>query len=295
MAETEKVIIDVEVNENGTEETAEKFSRLQTRIKETRIELQKAAEAGDQANFNRLRGDLDDLEDQLAATTLRSKNLTDVLGQIPGPLGDIATQTGGALDKLKAFSQLSLSDLRLSIAEFGKDLSGAITTIGRLTGITKVYTVLNAALARSFVAVGIGEAAAATGARAFAAALTATGIGAIVVALGALVAVFTSLANAEENADAAIKSYTESVENQKVALNSLIDTRNRSLDLEVARLKQQGATEEQIAKVRLDNAKSTLTLRQQDKKFSDEEIARLQKELKIQDERGILHNHLVIN
>lgn len=292
MAVEEKVIVDVRTKESGTEATADKFSKLQTRIRETRIELQRAAEAGDQANFNRLRGDLDDLEDQLAATTLRSKNLTDILGQIPGPLGDIAAQTGGALDQFKAFSQLSLSDLRLSVAEFGKDLSGALTTIGNISGITKVYTVINNALAASFVRLGIAEGAATAGARAFAVALTATGIGAIVVAIGALVAVFVNLANAEENANIAIKNYTESIQKQKDALNDLIESRGRASEIEIARLRQQGASEDQIAKVRLDNAKSNLTLRLQDKKFADEEVVRAEKELKLLEDRSKLNYSL---
>ena len=59
-----------------------------------------------------------------------------------------------------------------------------VKTLFDVTGITKIYTVLNNALGKSFIAVGVGEQAAAAGARSFAAALTATGVGAIVVALG---------------------------------------------------------------------------------------------------------------
>jgi hypothetical protein len=38
MAVEEKVIVEVQTKESGTEDTAEKFSKLQTRIRETRIE-----------------------------------------------------------------------------------------------------------------------------------------------------------------------------------------------------------------------------------------------------------------
>ncbi len=78
-----------------------------------------------------------------------------------------------------------------------------------MTGITKVYTVLNQALARSFVAVGVGETAAASGARAFAAALTATGIGAIVVALGLLIANWDKVKDAIMGATLESKTYEE--------------------------------------------------------------------------------------
>jgi hypothetical protein len=69
--------------------------------------------------------------------------------------------------------------------------------------------VLNQALARSFVAVGIGENAAAAGARGFAAALTATGIGAIVVALGLLIANWDKVVDAIKGATAESKTYEE--------------------------------------------------------------------------------------
>jgi len=292
MAVEEKVIVDVETKEKGTESTADKFSKLQTRIRETRIELQKAAEAGDQVQFNKLRADLDDLEDQLAATTIRSKNLTDTLSQIPGPLGDIAAQTGGALDQLKAFSNLTLSDLRTSVADFSQDLNTAFTTIGRVTGITKVYTVLNNALSASFIRLGLAEGTAAAGARAFAAALTATGIGAIIVGVGALVALFIQLSNAEENATVAADAYIESLNKQKEALDDLIDSRNTATNIEIARLKQAGATEDQINKVRLKNAENDLTLRKQAVDFIDQDLKKKNEELIVLEDQSKLRKVL---
>ncbi len=66
----ETIEIDVNVNDQGA---AEKFTRLQTQIKQTRIEMQRAQEAGDSLTFNRLKGQLDDLEDKLEVTQLKSK------------------------------------------------------------------------------------------------------------------------------------------------------------------------------------------------------------------------------
>jgi hypothetical protein len=267
MAVEEKIIVDVETKEKGTEDTAEKFSKLQTRIRETRIELQKAAEAGDQALFSKLRGDLDDLEDQLAATTIRSQSLTDTLSQIPGPIGDIAAQAGGALDQLKAFSNLTLSDLKLSVAEFGKDLKGALVTLGNLTGITKVYTVLNNALAASFVRVGAGEAAAAAGARAFAAALTATGVGALIVGIGLLINYLTDLYNAYSKAGEKIAEENARIiaENDKLQSN-LFKSQSQVNQFRINELKKAGASEKEILEARKQGIRDLRALQEQELK-----------------------------
>lgn len=69
------------------EETGGKFVRLQKQIKEVNIALQKAAESGDSVQFNKLKGQLDDLEDKLEVTKLKSKQFEDALAEMPGPAG----------------------------------------------------------------------------------------------------------------------------------------------------------------------------------------------------------------
>ena len=80
----ETIEIDVNVNAEGAEG---KFKSLRTEIKETKIELQKAQEAGDNVRFNKLKNDLDELEDKLELTTLKSKKFDDALAGLPGPVG----------------------------------------------------------------------------------------------------------------------------------------------------------------------------------------------------------------
>jgi len=79
--------IDIDVNINGADEAAGKFTRLQTQIRETRIAIQQAQEAGDQLKFNQLKGQLDELEDKLEVTQLKSKQFDDALAGLPGPAG----------------------------------------------------------------------------------------------------------------------------------------------------------------------------------------------------------------
>ncbi len=92
---TYTTVVDVEVKGekeldnlgNSAEETGEKFTRLQRQIRDTNVALQKAAEAGDSVKFNQLKGQLDDLEDKLEVTSLKSKQFEDALASMPGPAG----------------------------------------------------------------------------------------------------------------------------------------------------------------------------------------------------------------
>lgn len=78
------------------QETGDKFNRLQRQIRDTSTAMQKAAEAGDSVKFNQLKGQLDELEDKLEITTLKSKQFDDALVAMPGPAG----QAGQAIKML---------------------------------------------------------------------------------------------------------------------------------------------------------------------------------------------------
>ena len=87
--------------EADTEEAEGKFVRLQTRIKETKIALQKAAEAGDTKAFNVLKEQLDELQDQFEKTNLQSKKFADTLATVPGPAGMVGKAIKGVDDAFK--------------------------------------------------------------------------------------------------------------------------------------------------------------------------------------------------
>jgi DNA repair exonuclease SbcCD ATPase subunit len=87
--------VDIDVNINGADEAAGKFTRLQTQIRETRIAIQQAQEAGDQLKFNNLKGQLDELEDKLEVTQLKSKQFDDALAGLPGPAGKAGSAIKG--------------------------------------------------------------------------------------------------------------------------------------------------------------------------------------------------------
>lgn len=95
MANTEDFEINGKVNVD-TGDAEGKFQRLQTQIRETQRALQEAAASGDTVKFAQLKSQLDDLEDRLEITTIKSKKFGDALAAAPGPIG----QAGAAV---KAF------------------------------------------------------------------------------------------------------------------------------------------------------------------------------------------------
>ena len=182
----------------------------------------------DPKRFKELQQQIDDTKDAIAAARTGAGNFAEVLGTLPGPIGDIAARAGSLVGTLKTFGQVKLGDLQGSIVELGKDLKDVAKGFLDITGITKIYTVLNAALARSFVAVGISEQAAAVGARAFAAALTATGIGALVVGLGLLIANWDKVTDAIKGATDESKTYDEA---QIEVTKSVVDFNKKLIDV----------------------------------------------------------------
>jgi hypothetical protein len=214
---TVKVKVDVETD---VEPSLAALRALKKQLKET---------AAGSEEFIALQRQIDDVQDSLVAARAGAGNFADVLGALPGPIGAIGGQLGGTLSTLKQFSAVQFTNIQASFVELGNDLTDIAKGFFNLTGITKVYTVLNTALAKSFVAVGIGETAAAAGAKAFAAALTATGIGALVVGLGLLIANWDKVVDAVKGATAESKTYEEA---QSKVTEGLTDFNKKLIEVE---------------------------------------------------------------
>lgn len=239
MAKRIPVVIDVD-SESVTFAT-DGILTLSQQIKRLKQELQTIPEGTDE--FNLLVTKLNDTQDALDRVSVKGKELFGTLGLIPGPIGEIAARTNSAIDSLKIFGSLKVSDLKAQFAAFAGDIKSVITTIGQLTGITKVYTVTNNALAKSFVAIGIAEGTAAAGARAFAAALTATGVGALVVGVGLLAEKVYDLGSAWFNAgDRAAEAYEKITNN----VEYLGKARKIIADRDIATMRAQGKSDQEI-------------------------------------------------
>ena len=214
----------------------------------------KATAAGSE-EFMKLQQTINDMEDSIKSAKTGASNFTEVLGQLPGPIGDIGNKVSGAVNTLKQFGGLKLTDIKASFTELGKDLGDAAKGLGNLTGITKAYTTLNGFLSKSFIQVGVGEAAATAGAQALSAALIATGIGALVVLLGTAASALYEMATGEKAAAAAAEQLNRAIEdqNQLLELNKAdTDRRNK---VELAQLKAQGADAKTIRDRQLLQAK----------------------------------------
>ena len=108
---TYEVVVDTQVNGTdkleqagqAAESTGGQFQRLQTQIRETQKQLQAAAEAGDKAKFNQLKGQLNDLQDKLEVTQKRSLEFKDALAAAPGPVGNVGKALQGLDATFKSF------------------------------------------------------------------------------------------------------------------------------------------------------------------------------------------------
>ena len=78
------------------------FTRLQRKIRDTQVALQKAQAAGDSVKFNKLKAELDELQDGLEVVNLSSMQLDDALQQVPGP----ASAAGNALKTLDGAAKI---------------------------------------------------------------------------------------------------------------------------------------------------------------------------------------------
>lgn len=96
-----KIKVDVEVNDQEIDQTNEKFVKLQTRIRETKIALQKAVESGDTKSIKKLREDLDELQDTFEKSQIQSKKFGDSLASVPGPAGMAGKAMKGLDDAFK--------------------------------------------------------------------------------------------------------------------------------------------------------------------------------------------------
>lgn len=244
-----KVQVDVQTD---VEPSLAQLRALKKQLKETA--------AGSQ-EFLALQRQIDDVNDSLVGARAGAGNFADILGQLPGPIGAIGGQLGGTIQTLKQFSGIKISNIQASFVELGNDIVDTAKGIGELTGITKVYTVINGFLAKSFVAIGVAEGTAAAGATAFAAALTATGVGAIVVAIGAAVAALIELskelyatATGEKELQTAIDKTNAALETQQRLLDLNSKSAENRRKVTIAQMKAQGASEAEIRKYNIDQS-----------------------------------------
>jgi hypothetical protein len=252
-----KIEISVDVQSEQVNITSGRVLTLTEQLRLLKKEIQKAGPGKEQ---DLLIGKFNSISDELDKTNLKSREFLGALGTLPGPVGAFASSMDGAVNQLRNFSSFSFKDIKSQLGGLVDDFGKIATNLGKATGITKIYTTLNNALANSFVKVGVGEAAAATGARAFAAALTATGIGALVVGLGMAISYLMDYANAAEKAAEKQKELNEAADKMaKETLDVESQSVKRQGDLLLASEKARGASAKKIYDIEQQNRRLLLS------------------------------------
>jgi len=173
--------------------------------------------------FTKVQARIDDIQDSLAGARQGAGNFLEVLGGLPGPIGTIGSAAASTVTALKQFTLIKFSDLGKSVVELGKDFLDIGKNVLNLTGITKVYTVVNGFLEKSFIGLGIAQNTASVAAKGFAAALTATGIGAIVVAIGLLINAFNNFNEELKESNKLGKELAKVQSDEAVQLQNTLD------------------------------------------------------------------------
>ena len=281
-----KIELKFDFDSKDVEIVSDKVLTLTEQIRILKKELQKTEEGSE--SFEILKNKINDTTDDLDRVNAKSREFFGTLQLIPGPIGEIASKINGAISLMKTFSGFTFKDVKGSIQALIKDFTDIASNIGKATGITKIYTVINGALANSFKAVGVAEGVAAAGARAFAAALTATGIGALVVALGYGISKLMEYASSTDDADAAQKRFNSTLQQTQRILGDTIQVIKDKGEIQALEAKKAGKSAQEIQQIRLQSLKEQIEV---DKKAlgskgeferRGNEIALLSKEQQIQ-------------
>ena len=228
----------------------------------------------DTEEFKIAQARINDIEDSLKGARAGADSFVEVLGQLPGPIGSIGNSVAGTVQSLKTFSSLKLGDLRSSFTELSKDLVDIGKGLFRLTGLNKVYAASNAFLSKTFIQLGVSEQAAAAGARSLSAALIATGIGALVVALGFAVSKLIEFASSTKESDAAAASFNSTLEEQERLLQNDAAALDSAAKAAITRAKIAGKSEAEIAAIQQKFNKEKLEgLREYDKQLFEQQRA----------------------
>lgn len=183
--------VNLKVDDKQVNTAVKSTENLRQEIRRLEQELTKV-EVGSK-EFENLSEQLKDSKDKMELVRAKSRDLFESFSMIPGPIGQIGSATDGALGKLKVFSSFSLKDVKGQFKAIGDDIKLVGANIGKATGITKLYEATTNGLGKAFKFLGVGANTASTAAKGFGKALIGTGIGAIVIAVGLLIANFDKL------------------------------------------------------------------------------------------------------
>lgn len=190
MANQTNININVKVDDKQVNNAVKSTESLRKEIKQLEVELTRV-EIGSK-EFENLSEKLKDNRDKLDLVRAKSRDLFDSFSMLPGPIGQVGSSITSTSDKLKIFTSFNLKDIKGQFRAVGDDIKLVAGNLGKATGITKLYETTVGGLSKVFKGFGASANVASKAAGGFGKALIATGIGAIVVLVGSLIANFDS-------------------------------------------------------------------------------------------------------
>ena len=95
-------------------------------LKALKKQLKETAAGSD--DFKLLQQQINDTEDAIKSARTGAGNFTEVLGQLPGPIGEIGNKVSGTVNTLKQFGGLKFTDLKASFVELCRGLYSLFKT-----------------------------------------------------------------------------------------------------------------------------------------------------------------------
>ena len=213
--------VNVNVNDEQVQESEGKFVSLRRQIRETTVELQALADKGDtnSKKFSELNLKLAELRTEQEQVANKTQSLTSTFGLLGGEIGEFGDKAEMGIQALKTISSFTFTDIKNQFQVVGVELKTFVGKIADATGITKLYTITNEALAASFVEMGVAEESAAAAASVLSGAIVATGIGALIVGVALLAANW-------EKVEVALRGTTE----QEELYNQAVEQTNKDTE-----------------------------------------------------------------
>jgi len=271
---TKKTTVVVEIKTDGSQaqkeakETKEQIEGIGeaaassiAELKELKKKLKDAAAGSEE--FKRLTKAIDDTQESINAAKAGAGNFADIMGDLPGPLGEVGGKVSGLTAGLKQFSQVKFNDIKGSFKDLFDDVKDIGANIAKTTGLTKVYEIANNAASKSLQFLGVSAKGATTAAKGFGVAisalLAATGLILITATIQAASEAWDYYASRAERAEDAQKKLNDSLlKGAQVALDGESKAIKRSGDLLLAQAKARGANAEEIYKIEENNKKLLL-------------------------------------
>ena len=213
--------VNVNIHDDQVAPSEEKFKSLRRQIRETLVELQALTDAGDTQGkkFTELNLKLAELRTEQEQVNNKTQSLTSTFSLMGGAVGEFSDKAEIGIQALKTISSFTLKDIQNQFMVVGQELKTFVGKIADATGITKLYTITNEALAASFIEMGVAEEAAASAASVLSGAIVATGIGAIIVGVALLAANW-------DKVEEALKGTTE----QEELYNQAVEKTNKDIE-----------------------------------------------------------------